>query len=315
MIEREAPGIAIALISGSLKETPFAMLSRLTAGIRRNTLIVNLPGSPAACRQCFSILHPVLQHCVTQLRGDLGNNSIQHQQMTPTPSQIVISMKSKAEPPPPALRDRVSPFQMLDVNDAMDTIVREAETMSSSTELIPLSQLKHLIGRTLAVDLVSNVNIPPFQASVKDGYAVQTVDGAGSRKVMSVPSTAGTQPNKLALTSGYCVRIATGAPIPHGADAVVQVEDTKLLAATETGEELEIQIMTKPSFGQDIRTVGADVKRGDTILNEGTVLGPVELGLVSSVGFKEVPVVRSPTVAILSTGMYSTDFRVDDNRS
>lgn len=136
----------------------------------------------------------------------------------------------------------------------------------------------------------------------QDGYAVMAVDGAGARKVMTVPATAGTMPNKLALTSGYCIRISTGAPIPMGADAVVQVEDTQLLSANENGDEREILINTKPVFGQDIRVVGADVRRGDVILKEGSVLGPVELGLIASVGFKEVPVVRPPTVGILSTG-------------
>jgi gephyrin len=294
----------VALITGSLKETPFAMTSRLTAGIRRSTLIVNFPGSPKACRESYAILKPVLNHCVSQLRGDVKEVHAEHEKMSAP--QIVISLKSKVEPAvPAALRDRVSPYQMIDVDQAMEHIIREAGGISPSTELVPMTQLKNLIGRALAVDLKSNVNIPPFQASVKDGYAVQAVDGAGVRKVMTAPSTAGTLPNKLALTSGYCIRISTGAPLPIGADAVVQVEDTQLLSTTENGDESEIMINTKPVFGQDIRVVGADVRRGDVILKEGCVLTPVELGLIASVGFKEVPVVRPPTVGILSTGSCS----------
>lgn len=77
--------------------------------------------------------------------------------------QIVISLKSRAEPPAPALRDRLSPYQMIDVDQAMDHILREAGNLSSSTELVPMNQLKNLMGRALAVDLKSNVNIPPFQ--------------------------------------------------------------------------------------------------------------------------------------------------------
>lgn len=300
VIEREAPGIAIALMTESLKVTPFAMTSRLTAGIRRRTLIVNLPGSPKACRECFAVLQPVLAHCVTQLRGDTQATESHHEKMAGP--QIVISMKSRVEPQPAALRERVSPFKMMEVDCAMDLILREAGTLSPSTELVPIGQLRNLMGRVLAVDLLSNVNVPPFAASVKDGYAVQAVDGMGVRKVMTSPATAGTQPNKLALTSGHCIRISTGAPVPMGADAIVPVEDTQLLSTTENGDELEICINTKPVFGQEIRVVGADLKRGEIVLREGCTLGPVELGLIASVGFREVPVVRPPTVGLLSTG-------------
>lgn len=132
---------------------------------------------------------------------------------------------------------------------------------------------------------------------------------------MTAPATAGTLPNKLALASGYCIRISTGAPIPVGADAVVQVEDTQLLSTAENGDEREILINTKPVFGQEIRVVGADVRRGDVILKEGCMLGPVELGLIASVGFKEVPVVRPPTVGILSTGTLPPLFPFYDSHS
>ena len=301
MIDREAPGIAIALITQSLKVTPFAMTSRLTSGIRKRSLIINLPGSPSACRECFAVLQPVLAHCCSQLRGDVRATQSQHEKMSSSP-QIVISMKSRGDPPAPALRERVSSFQMIEADQAMALILEESSSLPLSTELVPISQLHALMGRSLAVDLVSSVNVPPFAASVKDGYAVQAVDGMGVRKVMAIPSTAGSQPHKLTLSSGSCVRISTGAPIPIGADAVVQVEDTQLLSTTESGEELEIMILSKPVFGQDIRVVGADLKRGDVVLKEGTVLGPVELGLIASVGFKEVPVVRPPTVGVLSTG-------------
>ena len=301
MIEREAPGIAVALLSRSLQVTPFAMASRLTAGIRGRTLIVNLPGSAKACRECFATLQPVLVHCSSQLRGDVAATRALHEQMSRAP-QFVISLKSRAEPPAPALRDRVSSYRMIEADQAMESILREVGGLAPATELVPISQLHNLLGRAVAVDLQSSVNIPPFQASMKDGYAVQAVDGAGVRKVMSVASTAGSQPNKLALTSGYCIRISTGAPVPMGADAVVQVEDTQLVSTTESGDELQVFIASKPVFGQDIRVVGADVKRGDVILTEGSVLGPVELGLLASAGFKEVPVVRPPAVGVLSTG-------------
>lgn len=308
ILDRETPGIVIALITESLKRTPFAMISRLAAGIRGSTLIVNFPGSAKACRECFQVIQPVLTHCVDQLRGDVQSVQFEHEQMkkeaegSPSPQVVHISVSGKvAQPPPPALRERVSHYEMIEADEAAAIILHEM-TINSSTELVPIRSIKQLINRCLAVDLRSNVNIPPFPASIKDGYAVLAIDGGGSRRVLPTPATAGTQPMKIQVSSGHCVRISTGAPVPIGADAVVPVEDTQLVSATPDGEELEIFIKSKPSFGQEIRSVGSDIKRGEIVLKEGTTLGPVELGLLSSIGFSDVPVIKMPSVGILSTG-------------
>lgn len=322
------------------------MTSRLSAGTRKTTMIVNFPGSPKACAECFTILQPILSHCVDQMRGDVRSvaethyrevNQQNHQQsqqhnnsvfrvsspVTSSNHQSPNSDSSKNPPedtvkiippvpsarsvkgPPPAGRDRESKFPMIDVNEAATLILHEMSSLtSSSTELLPIHDPKHLIHRILAVDLKSNVNLPPFPASVKDGYAVLTIDGGNNtRIVLPAPSTAGSLPSsRTSVSSGYCVRISTGAPVPVGADAVVQVEDTELVSASPTGEEREILIKTRPTFGQDIRSVGCDIKKGEIVLKEGTVLGPVELALISSVGFGDVPVIRLPSVGLLSTG-------------
>lgn len=78
VIEREAPGIVIALIAKSLKATPMAMLSRLTAGIRRSTLIINFPGSVKACDECFHIIEPILHHLICQLRDSKSEVAEHH---------------------------------------------------------------------------------------------------------------------------------------------------------------------------------------------------------------------------------------------
>ena len=313
VIEREAPGIVAALLTESLKITPFAMASRLAAGTREDTLIINFPGSTKAVNECFSIVSPVLKHCVQQIRGEKEPVQSLHARMSSSSnggssdapvtsanaSAIVISM-SKVEAPPPALRDRTSPYAMIEVDEAMKIILKET-TSSPVTELIFIKDLKQLVGKCLAVDMKSNVNLPAFPTSVKDGYAVQTVDGAGRRRVLAT-ATAGSLPNKLTVQSGSCIRISTGAPVPMGADAVVPVENTELISSSPSGEEIEILITQKPTFGQDIRTVGCDIKKGQVILKAGAILGPASLGLLASVGYRDVPVLRKPIVGILSTG-------------
>ena len=92
-----------------------------------------------------------------------------------------------------------------------------------------------------------------FAASIKDGYAVISNDKAGPRIVIGA-SNAGNKPEDQILQPGQCIRINTGAPVPPGADAVVQVEDTELIKTSDDGkEELEIKILSEPKPGQDIR--------------------------------------------------------------
>eukprot|EP00090_Calanus_glacialis_P034649 TRINITY_DN5842_c0_g1_i4.p1 TRINITY_DN5842_c0_g1~~TRINITY_DN5842_c0_g1_i4.p1 ORF type:complete len:345 (-),score=111.04 TRINITY_DN5842_c0_g1_i4:36-1049(-) len=98
-------------------------------------------------------------------------------------------------------------------------------------------------------------------------------------------------------------RINTGAPVPPGADAVVMVEETKLVKKTDDGkEELEIEILKAPLVGQDIRPIGSDIAMGETVLSAGTILGPGEVGLLAAVGVTEVLVSKLPRIAVLSTG-------------
>ena len=103
------------------------------------------------------------------------------------------------------------------------------------------------------------------------------------------------------VVSGFVSRITTGAPLPHGADAVVQVEDTELVEG-EGDEERVVRILESVSPGTDVRAVGVDIAEGEEVLSGGVVLGPSELGLLASLGVTEVKVVATPTVAVLSTG-------------
>nr|XP_055027709.1 gephyrin a isoform X6 [Misgurnus anguillicaudatus] len=157
------------------------------------------------------------------------------------------------------------------------------------------------MGRVLAQDVYAKDNLPPFPASVKDGYAVRAADGPGDRFIIG-ESQAGEQPS-LTVMPGQVMRVTTGAPIPCGADAVVQVEDTELLRESEDGtEELEVRILVQARPGQDIRPIGHDIKRGECVLAKGTHMGPSEIGLLATVGVTEVEVQKFPVVAVMSTG-------------
>ncbi|KAJ3606141.1 hypothetical protein NHX12_025662, partial [Muraenolepis orangiensis] len=157
------------------------------------------------------------------------------------------------------------------------------------------------MGRVLAQDVYAKDNLPPFPASVKDGYAVRAADGPGDRFIIG-ESQAGEQPTHTVMP-GQVMRVTTGAPIPCGADAVVQVEDTELLRESEDGtEELEVRILVQARPGQDIRPIGHDIKRGECVLAKGTHMGPSEIGLLATVGVTEVEVQKFPVVAVMSTG-------------
>jgi gephyrin len=107
----------------------------------------------------------------------------------------------------------------------------------------------------------------------------------------------------ISCISGQCVRINTGAPVPAGADSVVQVEDTRLVRASGDGKvELEIEILKPPSPGEDIRPVGSDIAFGSKVLPAKSRLGAAEVGLLAAVGAVEVEVFKLPKVALLSTG-------------
>lgn len=127
-------------------------------------------------------------------------------------------------------------------------------------------------------------------------------DGTGLRTVVG-DSTAGCSPEMSHVRSGMCMRVNTGAPVPPGADAVVQVEDTDIVKEADDGRiEVEIKILKMPYQGQDIRPVGSDIPVGEKILSSGTFLGPSEMGLLATVGVTDVMVASKPVVAVLSTG-------------
>jgi molybdopterin molybdotransferase len=161
--------------------------------------------------------------------------------------------------------------------------------------------LEHAAGRIAAADVSSSIDVPPFARSAMDGYAVVAADCAGAsttapRRLRIVERIYTGEPPGESIAPGACAEIATGAPIPEGADAVVMVEETTQAASDE------VDIRASPSAGQNIGRRGADITTGDRVICAGDVLTPSRVGALAAIGCAQVAVFAQPRVAILSTG-------------
>jgi gephyrin len=148
--------------------------------------------------------------------------------------------------------------------------------------------------RFLAAPLIADVSLPPFPAATMDGFAVIHDDPAIERRVLG-SGFAGDNPD-ITVVPGTAAKIMTGAPVPAGADSVVQVENTTTHDGIMTIQQPQVR------YGNNIREVGADLRKGDRLIEAGTLLGPAEVGLLASLGHAEVLVGRRPRVAVISTG-------------
>ncbi|CAI5529864.1 unnamed protein product [Closterium sp. Naga37s-1] len=133
----------------------------------------------------------------------------------------------------------------------------------------------------------------------QDGYAVVAADGPGEYPIIA-EARAGDDAANVVVTPGTVAYITTGGPVPQGADAVIQVEDT--LPADSSSGQRRVTIVKGATVGQDIRPVGSDLAAGTVVLQAGERLGPAEIGLLATVGAAHVHVHRQPLVAVLSTG-------------
>jgi len=155
-------------------------------------------------------------------------------------------------------------------------------------------------GRVAAEDISSPIDVPPFSRSAMDGYAVIAADTSRASadspvRLRIVDRLYTGQAPATAIPSGACAEIATGAPLPAGADAVVMVEQT---AADDT----RIQIFAAAEPGQNIGRQGADIMSGQTVMQAGEVLNASRVGALAALGLAHVDVYAKPRVAILSTG-------------
>ncbi len=160
-------------------------------------------------------------------------------------------------------------------------------------------QLDDALGRILAESLSSRWDLPGFDNSAMDGYAVRALDlalataQAPVRLPVEGESRAGAVPGALAL--GTAMRIMTGAPMPHGADTVVRQEDT-----TREADTVLIEVATP--LGTSVRPRGADIRTGDTVLHPGQALTSIDIGVAAALGHDRILAGRRPRVALFATG-------------
>jgi molybdopterin molybdotransferase len=147
-------------------------------------------------------------------------------------------------------------------------------------------------GRVLADDAHAVVDLPPFDSSAMDGFAVRADDTPGRLTV--VDQSAAGRPARRALGAGEAIAISTGAVVPDGADAVVPVERAVLAEGT-----VEVDVVAR---GENSRPQGGDVRAGDPVLRAGARLGPAQVGALAAAGAAEVSCARRPRVAVLATG-------------
>ncbi|TAL15656.1 molybdopterin molybdenumtransferase MoeA [bacterium] len=180
---------------------------------------------------------------------------------------------------------------MISFSEAQEKILSSLEPLPSETVSIT-----EALGRVLAEQVFAPRNLPPMDNSAMDGYAFCRSDAVGERAVLRVvDEIAAGHLFSGAVAEGEAVKIMTGAPIPPGADTVVPVEDTARLGA-------EVEILSLPRPGANVRKAGEDVSAGDQVLPPGIRIRPAEVGMLASLGRSFVKVHQRPKVAILATG-------------
>jgi molybdenum cofactor synthesis domain-containing protein len=186
---------------------------------------------------------------------------------------------------------RPSAFPMIEPEEATRLIFENVPAPTfEAIEAVPLAEGE---GRILAEDISATEDMPPFNTTAVDGYALLAADQTQPRRILG-DQTAG-RLSGITVVPGTAVRIMTGAPLPEGADSVIMVEFT--------GEQAgNLVVQFSPKAGENIRPKGQDLQAGQLVLKAGTLLGPAELGLIATVNKPTFRAIRRPRIAVVSTG-------------
>ena len=187
--------------------------------------------------------------------------------------------------------------ETIPIEDAL-ALIMDAARPIARTERVPL---REATGRVVAETVVATADVPPFVRAAMDGFAVVAEDTFGAARdepkvLRCVEQVYTGQTASRAIGPGECVEIATGAPVPQGANAVVMVEETDRAANGD------VRILTPVYPGQNVSRRGSDLTAGSTVAMPGTMLNPSRLGALAATGAVEIEVYARPIVAILSTG-------------
>jgi molybdopterin molybdotransferase len=177
---------------------------------------------------------------------------------------------------------------LISVEEAQRLVLSRVRRLGA--ERLPLEAAD---GRFLAADARAEVDLPPFDSSAMDGYALRALDAPG-RLPIGARIAAG-RPAERPLEPGEAMAIATGGVVPEGADAVIRLEDV-------VDQDNELGVPRPVTRGENIRPRGGDLRRGDVVVRAGARLGPAQLGALAAAGVPTVDVARRPRAAVLSTG-------------
>jgi molybdopterin molybdotransferase len=192
---------------------------------------------------------------------------------------------------------------MIPVEEALERILTTVHVLEP--EVKPILDCT---GQLLAADVVAGLDIPPHDNSAMDGFAVLAGDTSHASQKQPVyidviGEVAAGYTSSLKLTTGKAIRIMTGAPLPAGADAVVQFENTDETERKRDKKPLDkIGIMEPAARGLNVRLKGEDIRAGQVVLKKGSTLYPADIGVLASLGQAQAAVIRRPVISVLSTG-------------
>ncbi|GHO43159.1 gephyrin-like molybdotransferase Glp [Ktedonospora formicarum] len=195
---------------------------------------------------------------------------------------------------------------MLSVEEALTRILTEIQPLDTIS--LPLDQA---IGSILAQDIIAHEAIPPFDNSAMDGFALLSKDSKPKQdqpaRLRVIGSVAAGYVSQTRVEEGTAMRIMTGAPVPPGADAIIQVE----LTNSDGSQSDWVEILHEVSPGNNIRPAGEDMQNGQKVLQRGQEIGAWEIGILATLGYAHIDVIRAPQVAILGTGDEVVDLDVE----
>lgn len=193
-------------------------------------------------------------------------------------------------------------LEVVSAEEATSRFQRHLDLSPCGGEIVGLAAS---LGRILVHDIAAPIDVPPFDRSNVDGFAIRACGSVGAtdntprRLALNREVIACGHSPQLQVAPGTATAVATGGVIPRGADAVVMIEHTELLDDVESPA---IEVRKAVSPGQFISYAGSDIARGETLLRKGAVIGSREIGMLAACGIAQVDVVRRPRVAVLSTG-------------
>jgi len=184
-----------------------------------------------------------------------------------------------------------APGRMMPIDEALTQLLQSTRRLVEA-ESIPLLEAN---GRLLAEDVYALIDVPGYDNSAMDGFALNAGELATGRSIFSISQRIAAGAVGIKLESGTAARIFTGAPLPEGADAVVMQENCRV-------EESQLTVLEKVVAGENVRARGDDIAAGKLLLNAGRRLGPADIGVLAAIGLSTVSACRPLRVALMTTG-------------